>query len=285
MSHLPCPICNEAKYVRRLRLKEVVDFQECVNCDYFFFVPPFEKPDEVHKLVSHYSERYWTKELSSARDRAFGISLARASEVFLLSRIPISNFVDIGTGPGYFLDAIDYYLPKSEVKFSGIEKYPPPAEYQTKSTGYRIGWLDLYKANPIDSGICIEVLEHLTSSEVYNLFLDLFQVSAYGALFLFNTALTDYVTKYDPGYLDPLVRGHISVWSITSIKKICEPIGWSVREIPNRNWSFVVEKREKSSEDLISRIWDPNQKNLQTLRGSLNSDVLFLLGRDGLRAN
>ena len=231
-----------------------------------------------------YEEGYWESELESARDRAWGIALARTSEVFILARKEISNFVDIGSGPGYFLDAIENYLPDSSIDFQAIELYPPNEEFRTKHTGYKVGWLDSFGDGSLDAGICIEVLEHLTSSEVKQLFDELYEKASMNSLFIFNTGLTDYVRKEDHNYLDPDFRGHISIWSVNAIRRLTRGSGWKIREMPNRSWAFLAEKTNQSDDDLMSRIWSPVPQNISTLEGKLKSKVLYLLGRDSLRA-
>src|SRR5258708_6747431 len=61
--------------------------------------------------VLTYAESYWADEMKSARERAYTVALSRAAEVFLLSRRPIARFLDVGSGPGLFLDAIATHLP------------------------------------------------------------------------------------------------------------------------------------------------------------------------------
>jgi spermidine synthase len=75
--------------------------------------------------ATNYQDLYWAKELLAAKSRASGVSIARAAEVFILARKQIKTFLDIGTGPGFFLDAILKYLPDSDATFLGVERFPP----------------------------------------------------------------------------------------------------------------------------------------------------------------
>jgi hypothetical protein len=170
------------------------------------------------------------------------------------------------------------------VTFLGVEMFPPEIEFQTNHPGYRIGWLDQFDDESIDGGICIEVLEHLRPSEVKDLFSLLFIKASTGATFIFNTGLTEYVKNEDLAYLDPSVRGHISIWSISALRKLLGDVGWTFSAIPNRSWAFLAEKCPVANMDLSSRVWNPLPENVKALCGSSNSQLLYLLGRDSLRA-
>ena len=272
-----CQICKSSKHINWFD----EEFLECKQCDFIFWSK--DNSEEVSTSTS-YGENYWNAELASAHDRAWGVSVARAAEVVLLAKIPIKKFLDIGTGSGDFLDAMNYFLPNKDIVFVGIEKYPPRKEFQSENKGYKQGWLDLLEENDFDGGIRIEVLEHLTVNQVEGLFDLLAQKSKDNSIFMFNTGLTDYVKDEDPGYLDPLIRGHVSIWSVKAIAKLVSRFGWQIYKIPNRKWAFLAEKSDFRDEDFISRIWNPLPQNLSALEGVEQSNLLHILGRDGLRA-
>jgi hypothetical protein len=257
------------------------EFVECHDCDFIFW----SKGNlDVTSTASGYGENYWNTELASAHERAWGISVARAAEVVLLAKIPINKFLDIGTGSGDFLEAIHHFLPNEDISFIGVEKYPPQVEHRSKNKGYVQGWLDLFEEEEFDGGICIEVLEHLTVVQVQDLFELLSKKAKENSIFLFNTGLTDYVKEEDPKYLDPLVRGHISIWSVEAIARLVSKFGWQIYEMPNRKWAFLAEKSSVRDDDIFSRIWNPVPQNVNALKGVERSNLLHILGRDGLRA-
>jgi hypothetical protein len=276
-----CPVCLLSSETKILELNKL--FRECIRCD-FFFIPSIDCEFNLGKSNNSYDDSYWSSELESARERAYGICMARTAEVFVLSTRPIQNFLDIGTGPGYFLDAISKYLPDSEVNFFGVELYPPDILHRSIHPGYKVGWLDQFLDNSIDGGICVEVLEHLTAVQVKELFAMLYIKATDRATFIFNTGLTDYVRKEDNAYLDPRIRGHISIWSIKAIRRLIGDLGWTVSAILNRNWAFLVEKGPKFEKDISRRIWQTLPENMELLGGKSNSKLLYLLGRDSLRA-
>src|SRR4030095_9011064 len=104
-----CPVCDSLD----LRLfKEVGKFTyyECHFCDVIFIAPDIlDEVDAGRGLVS-YNGDYWKEELYAARERSWGPALARVAEVFLYARLRIEKFIDIGSGPGYLLDALQYQL-------------------------------------------------------------------------------------------------------------------------------------------------------------------------------
>jgi hypothetical protein len=278
-----CPICLSLKYIHFFLESNVGNFYECASCDFIFFINDIAHASSIGNSIN-YEDLYSAEELLAAKNRAFGVSIARAAEVFVLARKPIKNFLDIGTGPGFFLDAILKYLPDSDASFLGVEMFPPESQFRTNHLGFRTGWLDQFDDESIDGGICIEVLEHLSASEVKDLFSLLFIKATNGATFMFNTGLTEYVKNEDMAYLDPTLRGHISIWSVNALRKLVRDEGWTFSSIPNRSWAFLAEKCPESQVDLSTRVWSPVPENIKALSGSSNSQLLYLLGRDSLRA-
>jgi hypothetical protein len=83
----------------------------------------------------NYEATCWAEELLSAKPRAFGVSIAKAAEVFILAGKPIKAFLDIGTGLGLFLDGIFKYLPDTNETFLGVQIFPPEIEFQNNHPG------------------------------------------------------------------------------------------------------------------------------------------------------
>ncbi|GHU46879.1 hypothetical protein FACS1894200_01370 [Spirochaetia bacterium] len=135
------------------------------------------------------------------------------AELFHYARIPIRKFVDIGSGHGYFLDAVGKYLPESKEMFFAVEKFPPPVAHRTHSNNYFIGDTADF-SEKVDGGVCMEVIEHMEPRTVKNLFQSIACISNPGAIYIFNTGMPDYVRNEDPDYLDPTVRGHIGSYSV-----------------------------------------------------------------------
>lgn len=201
-----------------------------------------------------YQEGYWASEMFAARERAFGIAIARAAEVFFCSRRPIERFLDVGTGPGAFLDAVAAYLPHIADRFHAVELYPPPPPERTAQPNYRIGRVGDYVPESFDGGLCIEVFEHLTPQMVDHLLGDISTVSREEACFLVNTGLTEFVRNECPDYLDPVGRGHITIWTVDAVDRLARRHGLTASPIPGRTWCFLLEKAPGPRPSMEARI-------------------------------
>ncbi|MES1222593.1 MAG: class I SAM-dependent methyltransferase [Bacteroidota bacterium] len=279
-----CPVCNsEGALLFRQVYK--YSYYECNSCEVIFLEPEIlAKIDRGESLVD-YNGSYWTEELFSARQRSWGSALARVAELFLYARIPIKKFVDIGSGPGYLLDALAYQLPSSSDIFYANELFPPAAEYCTKSKNYLKGsLLDLDFS--FDAGCCIEVIEHLTPAMVKQLFHDLAIKSAENRIYVFNTGLSQYVKNEDINYLDPILRGHIVSWSVKGLQCLVEDSGFRILPIPGKTWAMIAEFKPTHQFDgtLQDRIWQAVPENVNVLKDIKTGDLLYILGIETARA-
>lgn len=277
-----CPICGHS-LIAKFFLVGKYQYYRCENCGSLFIDPEvIARIDRGENLVS-YSADYWKAETVAARERSYGAALARVAEVFLYARKPIERFIDLGTGPGYLLDALATYLPCSSSKFHGIEKFPP--EQYSSHKNYHVGALDDLNMK-FDAGSCIEVIEHLTPSILKEMISQLATRSTENSVYIFNTGLPDYVLNEDPGYLDPLVRGHIVSYSLAGLALMANPLGFAVKPIPGKTWAFLLEytNDKHENEEVIDRIWTANPKNVETLKDPIMGDVLYLLGLETARA-
>jgi hypothetical protein len=275
-----CPLCAAASHP--FRNVDAVTYFECTSCEFIFADTDLLDKADSGVALRAYDESYWTMEMASARERALGPSLARLAETLLYARRPIARFLDIYTGPGYLLDAVQRYLPHASERFFGVELYPPSQEFRTIHPNYCVGDLASLTGK-FQAGICIEVLEHLTPKMATKLAFELAAVSDPEALFLFNTGLVSYVKNEDPGYIDPFKRGHITCWSVPAARRIFEPAGFSVFPIPGKTWAFAVEFQSHGGA-LVDRIWAPHAENKKILSDPVNGSLLYVLGLDTARA-
>jgi len=239
--------------------------------------------DDGNPLVSyHENNEYWKNELRAARERSFGCALARMAETFHYAKKRINKFIDIGTGPGYFLDAVKLHLPTSSEIFYGVEKYPPKPEERSTSSHYIVGDLGDIKLK-FEAGMCIEVIEHLTPKMLDRLVGQLTTVSENDALFIFNTGMPEYVINDDTGYLDPTKRGHIASYSLQGINHLANKNGFFAKPIPGKTWAFVLEKNQ-DQDNICDRIWKACPENLRSLEDPKMGSVLRILGLESARA-
>jgi hypothetical protein len=282
MQSQDCPLCSAA--AGALHEAAGVPYFECTACDFIFADRSVLKRIDAGEPIRRYNDDYWRMELPDARDRAFGTSLIRVAEALLYARHDVVRFLDVGTGPGYLLDALAIYLPRSRV-FYGIETFPPPAEYRSRHPQYYVGGLDSLYGRIFNAGTCIEVIEHLTPSMLSKLGYDLARISGTDSLYLFNTGLTSYVKKENIGYLNPIDKGHICSWSVTAAAKVLGQHGFTVLPIPGKTWAFVAEYRSSGSEgDIRNRIWSVLPHNKGILHDVEMGSVLYIAGLDTARA-
>lgn len=284
MNSKNCPVCLSAD--TRL-FKEVAEmpYYTCNACDVIFISPEVLDQIDAGKGLVNYTETYWKEELPAARERSWGPSLARVAEVFLYARIPIKKFIDIATGPGYLLDAIQYYLPSSGEIFYGNEIFPPPEEYCTSNKNYFRGYLHEFGFT-FDAGCCIEVIEHLTPSMVGKLFSDLAAKSVENSIYIFNTGLSQFIKNENIGYLDPFVRGHIMGWSVSGVEILARSSGFQILPIPGKAWAFIAEYKPTHNfkNNITDRIWKALPENTNTLKDKKTGELLYILGLDTARA-
>lgn len=275
-----CPCCTS----RRTTDFRVIDghaYFRCRRCRSLFLDPAELDAIDAGASLVKYGDAYWAMELPPARERAYGVSLVRAAEALHYCRRPVQRFLDVGTGPGLFLDAVARHLPASAEVFYGIEKHPPPPSLRSTSPRYLVGSLRDLDFR-VDCGLCMEVLEHLTPNMARALFSDLAAVSREQALYLFNTGLPRYVLDEDPAYLDPTRRGHIVSYSLAAVARLAGPAGFQVYPIRSKSWAFAIELGPRGPR-LHKRIWDALPENLRLLQDPEMGSVLRIAGLETAR--
>lgn len=281
-----CPCCQSLLTEELLQVSQFNYFQ-CNNCSTLFIDPKvIEQIDQGMGLIE-YTESYWQNEVHSALERAYSVALARMAELLHYSRIPVTHFLDLGTGPGYFLDAVTAYLPEHHHVFYGVEKFPPPAIHRTQSKNYFIGDLRELPFR-VDAGLCMEVIEHLTPRMLAKLLDDLAAISTEQAIYIFNSGQPSYVLHEDMNYLDPIVRGHILSYSLDAVKRIAQPHGFTLFPLVGKTWAFVLEyhscQTASTPKQFQQRIWNALPENLALLQDSRMGSALRLLGLETARA-
>jgi hypothetical protein len=234
-------------------------------------------------VTRKYDANYWLREDNAAWQRSYGAGLARVAELFLYARRPIRRFVDVGSGPGYLLDALGVYLPASEGLFWAVELFPP--ERRTQHAQYVVGGLaDL--EGTFDAGLCMEVVEHLTPKMLRQLAKELAAKSGPDSIYLINTGMDKFVRGGNLNYLDPYVRGHIVSYSLKGMRCLFEPEGFSVLELPGKDWACLLEYRPSQPQQgsVDNRIWTPVEENRAVLHDSKMGNLMYVLGIDTARA-
>lgn len=262
-----------------------VDYFQCARCQSIHADAAFI--GEVYSKSNHYEDNYWRVECSAARQRSFGSSLNRVAEVFLYARKPIEKFIDIGTGPGYLLDALSILMPKYSHIFHGVEAFPPPAQFRSHHKNYSVGRLGEVGMK-FDAGCCIEVIEHLSPDMLKTLIEEMASTSNPGALYYFNSAQPSFVRDTDPSYLDPYARGHICSYSLAALEEIFSLFGFTVIPLPGRDWAFLAEfgrldDSAPNCETLMKRVWNPVHSNSNMLKENGFGEFMYSSGVESAR--
>lgn len=273
-----CPICSSGS-LSAYRIVSGVQYFECESCGSLSADAQFMADVEAGKL-GNYTEEYWRDELKAARERSFGASLNRVAETFLYCRIPIESYVDIGSGPGYLLDALSIVLPSSTSRFHAVELFPPREENRTTHPNYFVGTL---QDQPLkfEAGSCIEVIEHLTPTILRELVRQLASRSVPGALYYFNSSQPEHVKQSDPGYLDPYGRGHIVAYSLKALASIFGDFGFTIHPLHGRDWAFLAEfahVKPCTADELLTRIWTAVPENVNRLKDPLFGPLMYTMG-------
>jgi SAM-dependent methyltransferase len=280
-----CPCCHSST-VKLFKTVVEYDYYNCLKCDSIFIDPAYLlKIDNGFNIVK-YEEGYWDMELKSAKERAYGPALARMAEAVYYCKRPIKKFLDIGTGPGYFLDAVEKLLPDNAQIFYGVELFPPDIEFRSKSKNYIVDDIGNL-TDKFDCGICIEVIEHLTPVILDDILKKLAKISNPEALYIFNTGMPEYVKNEDINYLDPHKRGHLVSYSLKAMSLIAGKHGFTVHEIKGKTWAFALEFTNYLSvpaEDIRDRIWKASEQNVKILTDSNMGSALKILGLETARA-
>lgn len=279
-----CPICKSRK-IKLFITVTAYSYYECGDCEVIFISPEVLEEMDKGNFLIEYNNNYWKDELYAARERSWGTSLARVAEVFLYARLRIDKFIDIGSGPGLILDALNYQLPSSKMVFYANELFPPANDACTKNINYHKGsFLDF--DFDFDAGTCIEVIEHITPLMLRTMMEELATKSKPNSIYIFNTGLVDFIKKEDIGYLDPTVRGHVMGWSIKGLQILLSPIGFKILPIPGKSWAFIAEFKPIHGfvQPIIDRIWKVLPDNKNILYDKKTGDLMYLLGLETARA-
>ncbi|WP_445146027.1 class I SAM-dependent methyltransferase [Dyella sp. Tek66A03] len=277
---IDCPVCEKKAAAKPYRVIDGFSYFDCNACGSLFIDPNVLAKVDRGESLRTYDDAYWAAELESARQRSRSDGLVRAGEAILYARSEVKRFLDVGAGPGYLLDQLSAMLPRHADLFHAVEMFPP--EGHSRHPNYTVGAVgDLVDA--FDAGVCIEVVEHLTPKMLTGLVEQLARVSHENTLWLFNTGLHNYVRNEDPGYLDPLGRGHIVSYSLPGLQKIFEPKGFRISAIPGKSYAFLAEFGPTSTEPGFSeRFYSPVPNNRHLLEeAGLLYQAAFEAARSG----
>jgi SAM-dependent methyltransferase len=204
MADKHCPIC-EGPAVHELT-KEGCAYLRCRTCDFLF-----------HRAQAggapKYDRNYWDGERNEALRREREDSFIRALELLYLSNIPVDSVLDFGCGAG-----ITATMLRSEMNLNAVG-VDPFGEFTESPFLHRHSLKELQTKYPrgyFDAIYSIEVFEHLEDPK--QTMAELCYFLKPGGKLLINTGTQEFLAVHDPEgtYIDPLVRGHISIYSLQS---------------------------------------------------------------------
>ena len=279
-----CQVCLAGQLSQEpFGIIEDVVYSQCEQCKSIYVADEKLLQPQKRRI---YDKSYWENEAVSSRQRSFGSTLARIAEVFLYSRIPIDNFIDIGCGPGLTLDAISQLMPSHCDMFYGVELFPPPPEFRCSSNNYIIGSLGSCNQK-FSAGICIEVIEHMFPWELRCLAQEIAGTSKENALYYFNSAQPDHVIRDDPRYLDPYYRGHVASYSLEGLSALFGDYGMRLIPLHGRNWAFLIEVTSDTAKlaasELLGRLWKGIPENIEKLQNNGFGPLMYTIGIESAR--
>jgi SAM-dependent methyltransferase len=230
---MKCPIC--AANSSHALVKDERPYSRCEQCKFLFHRPEAEGAQTG--ALSFYDEKYWEMERQEALRREKEDSFIRAIELLYLSCIRVETVLDFGCGPGLTVQLLRDKLGLDAV---GVDI---SADFEETAYLHRCDLADLldkYPAGHFDAIYSIEVFEHLedpkrTLSTLHSLLKP-------GGKILINTGTQEYLSKYDPGlsYIDPLRRGHISIYSLESFAAMAAAFGYEAGFMADRKYAVIL---------------------------------------------
>jgi len=218
-------------------------------------------PDHMSKVS--YDEDYWENEYAEAVRRENEDCCLRALELIYLSKIPVKRFLDLGCGLGI---TVNWLRSQLGIDACGIDKFGKfePTPYLLKED---VLTTDKFEKESFDAIMSIEVVEHLPQDLIIPIFQKLRDILKPGGMILINTGTLEFIKEAEDnkGYIDPSVRGHISIFSMKTFERIADILGLIHIPMWSRNWCTLLLKPASGIKAPISP-WEGIEENFNTLK-------------------
>ncbi len=216
-------------------MKDGCAYFECGRCTFLFHRP--EKRAGEETILKFYDQRYWEMERSEASRREQEDGFIRALELLYISSIPVENILDFGCGLGVTVGLLRQKLGLNAV---GVDV---SAEFEQSGHLHRCSLEEMQAKYPpgyFDAIYSIEVFEHLEDPK--GTIGQLGKLLKPGGKILINTSTREFIAKHDPeqAYIDPLRRGHISIYSLSSLSKAAASIGYKAGFLGDHKYAVVL---------------------------------------------
>ena len=248
---MKCPVCNSSSDLELT--KDGFDYFRCSRCEFLFHRS--EPKKEIPASSSFYNSKYWAMERQEALRREREDCFDRALELLYLSTIPVRNILDFGCGLGLTVKLLRESLGLNAI---GVD---PTGEFEPSEYLHKSGVEELqqkYPAGYFDAIYSIEVFEHLEDPR--RILTVLNSLLKPGGKILINTGTQEYIKKYDPesSYIDPAVRGHISIYSLKTLSVLGGFLGLKASFLADRKYVALLEAPSERA--------FPHPDNIQTIR-------------------
>jgi cyclopropane fatty-acyl-phospholipid synthase-like methyltransferase len=205
-----CPICKSSSTYALS--KDGRPYFKCSQCEFLFH--PKDEKDEGKSCSSFYGRRYWDMERAEALRRENEDGFLRALELLYLSNIQVENILDFGCGLGV---TVQLLRDKLDLNAVGVDI---SADFEKTEYLHKCDLKDLqsiYPSGHFDAIYSVEVFEHVRNPR--QILCELKALLKPGGKILLNTATQECIQNYDPEmtYIDPIRRGHVSIYSLKSL--------------------------------------------------------------------
>jgi SAM-dependent methyltransferase len=207
--------------------------------------------------MGSYDNEYWETESAEAARREREDCFIRAIELLYLSTIGVQRVLDFGCGLGITVQMLRESL---HINAVGVDPY---GRFQQSDYLHRMPLTELrqvYGPESFDAIYSVEVFEHLTDPDAA--VAELTALLKPGGALLINTGTQEFLEHYDTerNYIDPLVRGHVSIYSLKTFSCLARRYELDASFLAAR--SYVVLMRKAGGGD---GRW-PVEQNVDTLR-------------------
>jgi len=229
----PCPLC--ASEASLSLTKDGCPYFACSQCEFLFYRGA--PGGQAAHGSAFYDANYWEMERREAERREKDDGFLRALELLYLSSIRVENILDFGCGLGITVRLLRESLGLNAV---GVDI---AADFTETGFLHRCGLAELSAKYPpafFDAVYSVEVFEHLENpGEILQLLNPLLKPEA---KILINTGTREYLARYDRDlkYIDPLRRGHISIYSLKSLQGLAATIGRKAEFLGVRGYEVIL---------------------------------------------
>ncbi len=250
----PCPICRASSKFQIQ--KDGCDFFQCSECTFLFHRVGIGSTGLSQHISDHYNRNYWKAEEEEARRREEEDALNRAFELIFVSSIPVKRILDFGCGLGVTVEKLRKVLGMDAIGVDIYGQFEETPYLHRRSLEQVVAQ---YGPEAFDAIFSIEVFEHL--EDPVSVMKQLDSILKPGGKILVNTLTIEAMEQSDPEktYIDPLIRGHISIWSIKTFQKMAEMFGYSASFMGARKYAVLLTKAPQEDST-------PSRSNMEVFR-------------------